>query len=142
MVGIRETRHFKGVITLTPEDIVEATIFEDWIATKNFFNFDIHNIKGAGLDKNGAQRDFQAKGHYTIPYRALVPKDADNLIAAGRNICATHEALAAVRIMPITTCMGEAAGIAAAMAIDANISMAEVNTKELRKKITAYGGLV
>ena len=66
-VGVRETRHFKGLYTITAEDIVEARVFDDWIATRNRFNFDIHNVEGSGFDKNGAQKYFRGKGQYTIP---------------------------------------------------------------------------
>lgn len=135
--GIRESRRIVGLVQITADDLVHTHKFEDSIA-RGTYAIDIHNPSGTGT----YLYKMPPNDYYTIPYRALVPKDADNLIAAGRNICATHEALAAVRIMPITTCMGEAAGIAAAMAIDANVSMAEVNTQELREKITAYGGLV
>ena len=139
MVGIRETRHFKGVITLTPEDIVEATIFEDWIATKNFFNFDIHNIKGAGLDKNGAQRDFQAKGHYTIPYRACVPEKIDGLLLSGRNISGTHKAHSNYRVMGICLNIGVGVGTAAAVAIRNNTELRDVNIREVQQILLDNG---
>ena len=71
-VGVRETRHFKGLYTVTAEDILEARVFDDWIAARNYFNFDIHSLKGPGLDENGAQKHFHSKGVYTIPYRACV----------------------------------------------------------------------
>ena len=93
-------------------------------------------------DAGGHAYKMPPNDYYTIPYRALVPKDGKNLIVAGRSISASHEAIAAVRIMPITTCMGEAAGIAASMAIDSDCSMAEVDVAALREKITSYGGLV
>ena len=39
-VGIRESRHFRGLYTLTAEDIVAGRSFDDWIAVRNWFNFD------------------------------------------------------------------------------------------------------
>ena len=139
MVGIRETRHFKGVLTLTPEDIVEATVFEDWIATKNFFNFDIHNIKGAGLDKNGAQRDFQSKGYYTIPYRACVPEKIDGLLLSGRNISGTHKAHSNYRVMGICLNIGVGVGTAAAVAIRNNTELRDVNIREVQQILLDNG---
>ena len=63
MTGIRETRHFKGVITLTPEDIVEAKVFDDWIAVKNYFNFDIKLFSiSLYLFKNSSKTSISDKG--------------------------------------------------------------------------------
>ena len=56
-IGVRETRHFKGLYTLTEEDILSARVFEDWAVTKAHFNFDVHNITGAGLDEKMCIRD-------------------------------------------------------------------------------------
>ena len=135
--GIRESRRIVGLVKVTADDLVGTRKFEDSIA-RGTYAIDIHNPAGTGT----YLRHMPPDDYYTIPYRALVPADADNLIVAGRCICTTHEALAAVRIMPITTCMGEAAGIACSMALDAGCTMAEVNTDVLREKIISYGGLV
>ena len=53
---------------------------------------------------------------YKIPYRSLLPKEYDNMLVAGRCLSAEHAAHSAVRIMPICACMGEAAGVACAVA--------------------------
>lgn len=135
--GIRESRRIVGLVQITADDLIGTRKFEDSIA-RGTYAIDIHNPSGTGT----YLRKMPADDYYTIPYRALVPTEADNLIVAGRSISATHEAIAAVRIMPITTCMGEAAGIACSMAIDAACTMAEVDVQALREKITSYGGLV
>ena len=135
--GIRESRRIVGLYRITAEDLLSARKFEDSIA-RGTYEIDIHNPSGSGTDL----RHIPANDYYTIPYRALVPRDADNLIVAGRSVCSTHEALAAVRIMPITTCMGEAAGIASALAINDNCPLAEINVADLQKRITSYGGLI
>ena len=135
--GIRESRRIVGLYRITAEDILSARKFEDSIA-RGTYEIDIHNPSGTGT----VLRHIPPNDFYTIPYRALVPRDADNLIVAGRSVSSTHEALAAIRIMPITTCMGEAAGIAAALAIDGNCPLADINVAELQKRITSYGGLI
>ncbi|MBQ8432528.1 MAG: FAD-dependent oxidoreductase [Clostridia bacterium] len=135
--GIRESRRIVGLVKVTADDLIHTRKFEDSIA-RGTYAIDIHNPSGTGT----YLYKMPENDYYTIPYRALVPQDADNLIVAGRCICTTHEALAAVRIMPITTCMGEAAGIAAAMATDADCTMAQVDVQALREKIVSYGGLV
>jgi hypothetical protein len=42
LIGVRESRHFEGLYTLTAEDIENAVVFDDWIVTRAFFNFDVH----------------------------------------------------------------------------------------------------
>jgi hypothetical protein len=73
LIGVRETRHFVGEYSLTKEDILEARIFDDYVVRDASFNFDIHNIEGSGLDKNGVQKKFTQTKGYTIPYRCFLP---------------------------------------------------------------------
>ncbi len=138
-VGVRETRHCKGIYTITAEDIVEAKVFPDWIATKNYFNFDIHSLIGPGLDKDGAQRHFKAKGTYTIPYRACVPEKIDGLLLAGRNISGTHKAHSNFRVMGICLGIGQGVGIAAALAAQQGLQPRDVDVKEVQKQLQAVG---
>ena len=137
LIGIRETRHFKGVKTLTEEDILQARQFEDAVVYGAWFNFDVHNIAGAGLDETGLQRDFpQAKG-YMIPYGCLVPEKIDGLLLAGRNISGTHMAHSSFRAMPICVATGWAAGTAAAIAVQQGIAVRSVSPAEICGRETA-----
>ena len=138
-VGIRESRHFRGVYTLTEEDIVEGRSFDDWIAVRNFFNFDIHNVGGAGLDPNGAQKRFQAKGTYQIPYRCCVPETLDGLLLAGRNISGTHKAHSNFRVMTICADVGYGAGTAAALAAKAGVRPRDVDVAAVQRVLRAAG---
>jgi len=135
LMGIRETRHFKGVYTLTEDDILEARQFEDWIVRDAHFNFDIHNIEGAGLDKDGVQHKFTQNKGYTVPYRCLIPEKIDGLILAGRCISGTHKAHSNYRVMPICVGMGEGAGYAASISVKKNILPRYVNVKEIQQCI-------
>ena len=58
LMGVRETRHFKGLYTLNEWDILKKAVFEDWIVRGAEFNFDVHNMTGASLDATGAQAKF------------------------------------------------------------------------------------
>ena len=138
-VGVRETRHFKGLYTVTAEDILEARVFEDWIATRNYFNFDIHSLKGPGLDENGAQKYFRSKGAYTIPYRACVPVRIDSLLLSGRNISGTHKAHSNYRVMPICLNIGQGVGTAAAIAAGENILPRNVDVKKVQALLDKAG---
>lgn len=136
LIGIRETRHFKGKYTLNEEDILSARVFDDWAVKDAYFNFDIHNIEGAGLDKNGAQHKFSQTKGYTVPYRCLVPEKTEGLLLAGRCISGTHKAHSNYRVMPICVGMGEAAGYAASIAVNKGILPSQVDVKEIQKLIT------
>jgi Dehydrogenases (flavoproteins) len=139
MIGVRETRHFEGEKTLTENDILEARVFDDWAVTKAHFNFDIHNIKGAGLDEHGAQHKFKQNKGYTIPYGCLVPKKVDGLLLCGRNISGTHVAHSNFRAMPICANIGQAAGIAAALCVKTEVKPRELDVKQLQKALKKAG---
>lgn len=115
-MGVRETRHFQGMYTLTQEDILAARSFPDWVVRNAHFNFDVHNISGSGLDPTGSQAKFTQEKGYDIPYGCLVPERVDGLLLTGRNISGTHMAHSNYRVMPICAALGEAAGAAAALA--------------------------
>ena len=108
-IGVRESRMVVCEHMLNEMELKECTVFEDAIATGNY-DIDIHNPEGSGT----SHYYFKPGEYYTIPYRSLIPKGVSNLLVVGRCIGATHEAQASVRVMPITTTMGEAAGHALA----------------------------
>lgn len=135
LMGIRETRHFKGKYTLNEQDILEAKVFDDYVVKDAYFNFDVHNITGAGLDKTGVQKQFSQEKGYTIPYRCLLPEVKENLLLCGRNISGTHMAHSNFRVMPICVGIGEAAGVAAYISVSQNRSLNDIDAKEIRKII-------
>lgn len=135
LIGIRETRHFKGKYTITRDDIWQARVFDEYVVKDAYFNFDVHNITGAGLDETGVQYEFTQKKGYTIPYGCLLPVKTENLLLCGRNISGTHMAHSNFRAMPICVGTGEAAGAAAAIAIRQNCAPSEVKPEEIRKII-------
>ncbi len=135
LIGIRETRHFKGKYTLNEHDILEAKVFDDYVIKDAYFNFDIHNITGSGLDKTGVQKHFSQKNGYTIPYRCLLPEVKENLLLCGRNISGTHMAHSNFRVMPICIGIGEAAGAAAYISVSQSRNLNDIDAKEIREII-------
>jgi len=59
-----------------------------------------------------------APSPYGIPYRCLYSKNIANLMFAGRNISATHAAMSSSRVMATCALLGQAAGTAAAIAVN------------------------
>ena len=135
LIGIRETRHFKGVYTLTKEDIENAVQHDDHVVYDAYFNFDVHNITGAGLDKTGCQHKFKQTKGYTIPYGCMLPEKIDGLLLSGRNISGTHMAHSNFRAMPICVGIGEACGAAAAISAKEGKSLREIEAKDIREMI-------
>ena len=134
-IGVRESRMIEGEHILTANDLKECTKFPDSVARGNY-DIDIHNPEGTGT----SHYYFAPEEYYTIPYRSLTVKDADNLLVAGRCISADHEAQASIRIMPICASTGEAAGIAASLAPGGKVK--EVDIKALRERLMASGALI
>jgi len=136
-VGVRETRRIIGEYVLTEEDILSARKFPDAVCKANY-PIDIHNPLGEGtVIKHPPSGDY-----YEIPYRCLVPKLIDNLLITGRCISATHEALAATRIMPTCIGLGQAAGVAAALSVKLKVSPRELNVGILRSTLKEQGAVL
>ncbi|MBR2869878.1 MAG: FAD-dependent oxidoreductase [Clostridia bacterium] len=126
-IGVRESRKLKGVHILTEQEIISCKRFEDAIALGNY-EIDVHNPEGTGTYLHY----FKQGEVYSIPYRSLLPKEYTNLLVAGRCLSATHQAHSAVRILPICTCLGQAAGTAIALAEKTTKNTHTINTATLR----------
>ena len=136
-IGVRESRRIRGHYALTADDVVQARKFPDGIARSNY-PIDIHSPTGAGTDIRGvAEGDY-----YEIPYRCLLPQGIDNLLVAGRCVSSTHEGQAALRIMPTCFAMGEAVGVAAALACQQGMSPQDVEPDGLRRALRGQGQIV
>jgi len=136
-IGVRETRRIKGLYTLTERDVIKGQIFSDGIARGNY-PIDIHNPTGEG----GGEWKLLEAAYYEIPYRALLPEKIRNLLVCGRCISATHRALASTRIMGTCIATGEAAGTAAAFALQEGVSPRELRGEEIRKELRDKGAYV
>ena len=82
---------------------------------------------------------FEPNGYYDIPYRCLVAKDLDNLLMAGRNISTDVAAQSGVRLIMCCMTMGEAAGTAAAMSLDADVCPADLPVPALQRELVRAG---
>ena len=138
MVGIRESRRIVGDYTLTEEDYLTEARFPDSVA-RNSYPIDIHSTKAKG----GLVMKHLPPGHYhEIPYRCLLPTGIENLLVAGRCLSATFAAQAAVRIQQNCRALGEAAGLAAVLALEAGVTPRQIATEELRRRLNAQGAQI
>lgn len=136
-IGVRESRMIDGEYLLTGEEIRKCPDFEDSIAVGNY-DIDIHNPTGSGT----SHYFFPAGEYYEIPYRTLIPKNAENLLVAGRSISVDHEAQASIRIMPIVCCLGEAAGTAIAVAKQSGSNVKNIDIKALQQTLSNNGAIL
>ena len=136
-IGTRESRMIVGEYVLTKDDLLACRKFSDGIAACNY-DIDIHNPEGSGT----SHYFFPAHEYYTIPYRALIPQGAQNMLVAGRCISSDHDAQASYRIMPVVCTLGEAAGEAAALAHRLGCHARNVPTDQLRTELRKHNCVV
>jgi len=110
--GVRQTRMLEGEYVVTKEDITGRVRFPDSIA--------------------------RGRDYYT-PYRALLPREVDQLLVAGRHYSATPPAQKISREIPPCMAMGEAAGIAAAMALNAGTTVRRIDVAALQRRLREVG---
>ncbi|WBM72228.1 FAD-dependent oxidoreductase [Buttiauxella sp. WJP83] len=134
-VGIRSSLQIKGCYRLTAEDLLNQTRFEDTIAISGY-PIDIHSPDGEGTQHG----TLPYGGMYGIPWRTLITEEVDNLIVVGRCISATFEAQAAIRTTPTVGAIGQAGGIAAALAAKNNTSVHQVSVSQLQDAIRQQHG--
>lgn len=138
-VGIRETRRVEGEHVLTAQDLLTPPGFQDAIAA-GAYPIDIHPASGGKLEYRSLGDDHA----YQIPLRCLIPTTLDNALVAGRGVSATHEALAAIRVMTISMAVGHAAGLAASMAASSHQAgtVRDADPVKLRALLIEQGGLL
>lgn len=157
-LGVRETWHATCLHRLTGVELLRGEEFPDSIG-QGTYPVDVHSPFGVVLRYlDGREESVSREGVkrwnrwrpesdptprcYHIPYRALVPRGAINLLVAGRLIDADREAFGAVRVMVNCNQMGEAVGVAATLAIRLGVSVAEVPIGLLRSGLTEGGALL
>jgi len=135
-IGVRETRRIIGRYVLTADDLLSCIHFDDSIA-RGIYCIDIHNPEGTGT----TIKEIPNGKYYTIPYRSLLSMEIENLAVCGRPISASHEAHSAIRVMPIATCTGQAAGIAVGIAAKEGSKLNEVAISKIQSKLKRYNAL-
>ena len=133
-VGVRETRRIDGVYVLTEDDIRRRRSFDDAVATGCWY-LDLHPQRatpGAAQEEKGFQPE-----PYDIPYRSLLPREVGNLLVAGRCHSATQLAASSTRVTVTAMAMGQAAGTAAALALEARQDPIEVDGVAVRQRLEA-----
>lgn len=134
-VGVRETRKLQAIYRITGHDLARATKFPDGVVCCD------NPVDDVMRDDGDMTHDaiVEPGAYYTIPFRALVPESIENLMFAGRIICADPDAFASVRGMPQCMIMGQACGTAASLAIVGKTTVQDVDHATLVGSLTQQG---
>jgi hypothetical protein len=84
----------------------------------------------------------QSRGFNELPWRMLTPEGIDNLLVAGRCASMTHEGQSAARVSGACFVMGEAAGTAAALALDGNAMPRDIAVDKLQDRLKQHGAFL
>ncbi len=138
LIDSRERRRIVGEYTLTLLDQMNRRTFGDTVV-RAFSNFDTHGYTVAPelLLEHPNLREF----YCNIPYRAMLPKDIDNLVVAGLGISAERDAVPMIRMQPDIQNGGYAAGLAASLAIGQNTAPRSIDVRQLQKQLVQIGSL-
>ena len=121
-----------GDHVMTVGDMREGKAFEDAVAINNMPP-DIYEAVG--------RFGYEILPH-DIPYRSIVSKGIDNLLAAGTTMSSGSFAGAGLRYCTPSICTGQAAGTAAALAAKSNRSPKLVDIESLQNTLRDWGARV
>ncbi len=132
-IGIRETRRIVGAYQLTEDDVLGCADFADTIGV-NGWPVESHV---AGTVEFRWQR--VPRGFNHLPFRMILPGTIANLYVTGRCASMTHGAQSAARVTGPCFAMGEAAGTAAGMALDAGLPGDQIDIPGLQRRLENQG---
>lgn len=147
ILGVRETRRIIGKYILTAEDFLARRNFPDEIGRYNY-PIDIHRSTPSEEDYKAFEEEFfkmyryKEGESYGIPYRSLVPVNIKNLLVAGRCISTDRKMQGSTRVMPCCFITGQAAGTAASLCIENNVTPEELDTQILRETLRTFGAYI
>ncbi|MEI2400166.1 FAD-dependent oxidoreductase [Paenibacillus phytohabitans] len=134
-IGIRETRRIVGDYVLTQDDFMNMVSFPDDIARNSYF-IDIHMARSSGAMHIHHLPPGESHG---VPYRCMLPVGLDNVWVAGRAASSDRVVQGSLRVMPNCFAMGQAAGMAAAMAAGTDSQSRKVDITALQRGLVRQG---
>jgi hypothetical protein len=140
VAGKRESRRLIGDYVLTERDIGGQTLFPDRVAY-GAWCVDDHPPEGFFYKGPPSYCDYLSLP-FSIPFRSLYSKDVDNLLMAGRDISASHLAMADTRVMLTCAVIGQAAGTAAAICAQRGVTpraLGRSHIEELQQQLLKDG---
>jgi hypothetical protein len=137
-IGVRDGRRIRGRYTVLQDDLAQGIRHDDAVARVTF-GIDVHALSADDNKKHAIMpKPIKAKP-YDIPLRALIAKDVDGLMMAGRCISGDFIAHSSYRVTGNAVAMGEAAGVTAALAALSKRLPQDVAWSEGEAKLKALG---
>ncbi|MCS7470589.1 FAD-dependent oxidoreductase [Stieleria sp. ICT_E10.1] len=144
---VRESRRMKGLYVISQKDILETPVKHDPIAISSF-PIDSHDVQRVAFKDGGVINEgtiFPVRNQklrqgyaYHVPYRSILPKpdQCDNLLVPVALSC-THVGISSLRIEAAWMVIGQAAGVAAALAADQDMAVQNLDYETLREHLLA-----
>jgi hypothetical protein len=134
-VGVREGRRIHGLYKVSASDLERGIRHEDSIC-RVYFGVDVHSVsssEGKGITRTGVR-----SRAYDIPLRALIAADVDGLMMAGRCISGDFIAHSSYRVTGNAVAMGQAAGVAAAMAAKRDCLPEDLSWRQVEPELARF----
>jgi hypothetical protein len=142
---VREARRMRGEYVMRQKDLQDELTKPDPIGMGSY-NSDSHNVQRVATPDGAVENEGDVEvpvTPYQIPYRVMLPKrvEASNLLVP---VCfsATHVAYSSIRMEPQYMILGQAAGVAAKIAIESGKSVQEIDPRALTQKLRAQGAVM
>ncbi|NLF93446.1 MAG: FAD-dependent oxidoreductase [Oligosphaeraceae bacterium] len=134
--GVRESRTIVGEATVSAEDYLAGRKYADAICNA-FYQIDLHDA-----DEGLIHRTLAPGVVPTVPLRALIPKQSQDFLAAGRILSSDRLANSALRVQAVCMATGQAAGAAAALAAGSSCQPGAVPLPELHALLRRHQAIV
>ncbi len=154
---VRQGRRIEGRYTLTESDMHKDLCGDGLRGPLNsqsiaigIYGIDVHNVQNPTVRAEPAYGKTAAEGTlhlhdvtgpYQIPYDVMIPKEHKGIIFPV-GISSTHVAMSSVRMEPVWSQLGQAAGVAAALAIDIGIELADVPVYQIQNELLKQGSVL
>jgi len=133
--GFRESYRIQGETVITVDDYASGRVFDDAICYA-FYPVDLHT-------RSGVKPKPLARGTVpTVPLSALVPKGSRNIMVAGRCVSSDRLANSGLRVQASCMAMGQAAGVAAALAAECGTTPLEVPLSDIHTLLRKHTAIV
>ncbi|MBN1153993.1 FAD-dependent oxidoreductase [candidate division KSB1 bacterium] len=135
----RESRRVRGVVLLTLNHVIDLyseaaqSVYKAGIAVGDY-PLDHHHSKAP----QRIEEVFPLISAFNVPYGCMIPHKVDGLIVAEKSISVTHIVNGCTRLQPVVMQIGQAAGAGAALAVDAEIQLREVNVRQLQQELLSH----
>ncbi|MCX7044839.1 MAG: FAD-dependent oxidoreductase [Candidatus Sumerlaeota bacterium] len=134
-VAPRESRHIHADIILTLTDQLRQRRWPDVVN----IHYSNHDIKGKSSSQWVESGLIPPNNEVEIPYRALLPKELENILVAGKAFSATHDALPAIRMQSDLENLGGVVALAAAQAVKEGKSPRQIEIAQLQRRLVKEG---